>query len=66
MPMDGRYVARSQGGRCDDAHGWAGRFLLLQYLHFHHPWWSYIARSQGWRYDEARKKQFNNAGPRPL
>ena len=25
---------------------WVGRYLLLQYLHFHHPWWSYFAKSQ--------------------
>ena len=65
MPMDGRYIARSQGRRCEyvqdvryatKSHGWrcgvhlrADRFLLLQNLHFHHPWWSYIARSQGRR-----------------
>ena len=25
------------------------RYMLLQYLHFHHPWWAYTARSHGWR-----------------
>ena len=65
MPMDGRYVAKSQGWQCDDAHGWVDRYLLLQYLHLHHPWWSYIARGQEWRYYDARKK-FNNAGHCPL
>jgi len=25
------------------AHGWTDRYLLLQYLHFHHPWRSYDA-----------------------
>jgi hypothetical protein len=25
-------------------HGCTGRYLLLQYLHFHHPWRSYAAR----------------------
>jgi len=25
--------------------------MLLQNLHFHHPWWSYITRSHGWQCD---------------
>ena len=29
--------------------GCTDRYLLLQYLHFHHPWWSYATRSHGWR-----------------
>ncbi len=29
MPMDGRYIAKSQGRRCEYAHGRTGRFLLL-------------------------------------
>ena len=29
--------------------GCTDRYMLLQYLHFHHPWWSYTARSHGWR-----------------
>ena len=40
----------SQGamdGGVTHAHGWADRFLLLQNLHFHHPWRSYIAKSYG-------------------
>ena len=61
MSMDGRYVARSYGWRCDYVHGWTGRYLLLQYLHFHHPWWSYIARRKERRYNDTRIK-FNNAG----
>ena len=27
-----------------------GRFLLLQNLHFHHPWWSDAASELTWRY----------------
>ena len=53
------------GGVTIAIHGRAGRYLLLgncscvallcyiqvtmQYLHFHHPWWSYVTRRQGWR-----------------
>ena len=49
-------------GGATNVQGWAGRYLLLgnsscvallsyirvtmQYLHFHHPWWSYFAMSQ--------------------
>ena len=27
--MDGRYVTRSHGWRCDDAHGWVDRYMFL-------------------------------------
>jgi hypothetical protein len=29
MPMDGRYITRSQGRRCEYAHGWEDRYMLL-------------------------------------
>ena len=47
MPSDGRYIARSQGRRCEYVQGWTDRFLLLQNLHFRRPWRSSIARSHG-------------------
>ena len=47
MPMDGRYIAKSQdGGAIMPMDGRTG-ITLLQYLHFHLPWWSYDAERQG-------------------
>ncbi len=40
--QDVRYVVVPWMARSDACTGCTGRYLLLQYLHFHHPWWSYV------------------------
>ncbi len=39
-PWMGGMSQGARDGGVTNVHGWADRFLLLQYLHFHHPWWS--------------------------
>jgi hypothetical protein len=41
--QDVRYVAVPGMARSDECTGCTDRYLLLQYLYFHHPWWSYVA-----------------------
>ncbi len=46
-------IIRVPSGALFYAQGWAGRKMLLHFLHFHHPWWSYIVKSHGWRCEYA-------------
>jgi len=50
--QDVRYVAVPRKARSDECTGCTDRYLLLQYLHFHHPWWSYVAVPRKARSDE--------------
>jgi len=49
MPLPYFFIYRTYGmSRWQDANerrctGRMGKFLLLQNVHFHHPWWSYVA-----------------------